>query len=235
MDGAVKIYPSHTPYGFTLQNPIGHHEIDGNIIETGWDVFNLALDVASLGANLATGNYADAALDAGGLLYDAAATLVPGLPGGAGTAIKASRAGKAAIKVVNKTKVVLSTADRLNIISKSKFVKEASGLWSKTNYRRNLQKATGKLADGFDAHHTLPKNKAFADFFEKAGLDVNDPANLVWRDAKQHRGTNSAEHTKLWTQFMKDKPKATKAEILKQRDIIEKKVFGNTKGDLPKQ
>jgi hypothetical protein len=49
------------------------------------------MDVASLASNVADGNWAGAAVDAGGLIVDAAATVVPGVPGGAGTAIKAVR------------------------------------------------------------------------------------------------------------------------------------------------
>ncbi|WP_223620517.1 hypothetical protein [Lysobacter sp. ESA13C] len=49
------------------------------------------MEVASLGKNVAARNYVGAAVDAGGLIVDAAATFVPGVLGGAGTAIKAAR------------------------------------------------------------------------------------------------------------------------------------------------
>jgi RHS repeat-associated protein len=120
-------------------------------------------------------------------------------------------------------------------LKNAKHVMDASGAWGKTAYayRRNLQIATGKLANGYDAHHTLPKSKDFKAFFEKAGLDVNDPANMVWREMNDHRGKKSSEHTKLWDMFMQKNPNATKEQILQQRDIIEKKVWGNTTGDVP--
>ncbi|MFM7852933.1 MAG: RHS repeat domain-containing protein [Flammeovirgaceae bacterium] len=98
VDGEAKAYPGISPYAFTGNNPIANREIDGNAFETPWDAFNVALDIASLGANLAAGNYVDAGIDAAGLIYDGAATLIPGLPGGAGTLIKASRVGKTVIK-----------------------------------------------------------------------------------------------------------------------------------------
>ena len=44
--------------------------------------------------NIATGNYLGAGIDALGLLYDAGATIIPGLPGGAGAALKSYRATK---------------------------------------------------------------------------------------------------------------------------------------------
>jgi RHS repeat-associated protein len=118
-------------------------------------------------------------------------------------------------------------------LKNSKYVREASGAFSKERYRDNLKRATGKMADGYDAHHTLPKADKFKDFFEKAGLDVNDPANMIWRERKDHQGKKSSEHSKLWNMFMQRNPNATKDQILEQRDIIEKKVWGNTTGDTP--
>lgn len=47
--------------------------------------------MGSLSYNLYQGNYTDAAIDAGGLVIDVAATLIPVVPGGAGAAIKAVR------------------------------------------------------------------------------------------------------------------------------------------------
>jgi hypothetical protein len=51
------------------------------------------MGVASAAGNLAAGNYGKAAVDAVGVVVDVAATVVPGVPGGAGTAIRAVRAG----------------------------------------------------------------------------------------------------------------------------------------------
>ncbi|MBK7911437.1 AHH domain-containing protein [Candidatus Pollutiaquabacter sp.] len=168
--------------------------------------------------------------------------LLPG--GGYGVAAKQT------VKVVEK-KILKETAEtiseqaaknieRLAAIKKSNFVKSADGAWSANSYRKNLQKYTGKLADGFDAHHTLPKSAEFAAYFKKAGLDVNDPVNMVWREAKEHSTTaigqaKSKEHLKLWKDFMSGNPKATKEQILKQRDVIEQKIWGNAKGNTPTQ
>jgi RHS repeat-associated protein len=88
-------------YGYVANDPLNKTDPSGMIVETGWDIANLALDVTSLGTNLASGNLVGAAVDAVGLVYDAAATAVPGLPGGAGVAIKSARAANVARNAAN--------------------------------------------------------------------------------------------------------------------------------------
>jgi RHS repeat-associated protein len=78
-------------YTYVRNNPLRYVDPDGRAIETLWDAFNLALDVTSLGANIAAGNWGGAALDVGGLLLDAGATALPLVPGGAGSSIRAWR------------------------------------------------------------------------------------------------------------------------------------------------
>ena len=166
--------------------------------------------------------------------------------------VKVFRKGRTVINAVDNFKDVNKTVDGAtntqktiknltnadDVFKKTNFSKAADGSWSKTQYRANLQKQTGKLAKGFDAHHTLPKGAEFSEYFKKAGLDVNDPANLIWRNSAQHSSTatgaaKTKEHSKLWKDFMTDNPNASKEVILKQRDVIEKKVWGNTTGDTP--
>lgn len=60
------------------------------------------------------------------------------------------------------------------------------------------------LGKGFDAHHVFPKAKKFAEFFAKAGIDVNNPANMKWLSASIHRGKNSAAHLKEWVKVMEN-------------------------------
>ena len=98
---------------------------------------------------------------------------------------------------------------------------------TKNNYRRALQKATGKTGKGYEAHHSLPQKHRPE--FEETGINIDEPGNVVWRDTKGHRKNNHAL-TKEWNAFMEKNP--TKEQVMRKRDEIELKYFGN-KGDTP--
>lgn len=86
-------------YNYGNNNPYRFVDPTGGVAETPWDVANIAMGVASLTANLSAGNVVGAAVDAGGLILDIAATAAPGVPGGAATAIKLSRGADQAVDV----------------------------------------------------------------------------------------------------------------------------------------
>ena len=95
-------------YTYINNNPLNGTDPTGHVIETLWDVANVGMDIASLGYNLWHRNWRDAAIDAGGLLVDAAAVAIPVIPGGIGAAIKAARA---ADKVVDGAQVADNIID----------------------------------------------------------------------------------------------------------------------------
>jgi hypothetical protein len=147
-------------------------------------------------------------------------------------------AGIAAIGLVpgfKGLKVLDKTSDFGKLVAKG-FCLNSDGTYKAWAYRKNLQLLSGKLGKGYDAHHTFLKSRI--DWFKSKGIDVNDPKNLLWRKSEIHSKTGegakkSAEHTRLWQDFIQNNPNATPEQIYKQRDIIEIKVFGNTKGDVP--
>ncbi len=103
------------PYQYVHQNPIMYWDPDGKAIETPWDVASFGIGLASFSYNVATGNYFDAALDAGGLVFDGAAILVPGMPGGASVGIKVLRGadkGIDAVRALDKGTDALVAADK---------------------------------------------------------------------------------------------------------------------------
>lgn len=224
-----------------MQNPIAHREIDGNVIETGWDVFNVALDIASLGANLATGNYVDAAIDAGGLLYDGVATVLPGLPGGAGAIIKASRAGKAAIKVIDKIQVgnrVFQSAikaDKYKAIIGTYGTKVGSAIWDAGKGGANkLAKVLGTTGTGKAAHHIIPTDVLSKnDYVQKAvneGFDFNSAVNGIPLDATRHSGGHGNYNKAV--EEMVNGAFTDKANKGKSATEILKGVIGNLKLDI---
>lgn len=99
-------------YTMCNNNMVLNTDPDGRIFETLWDVYNVATGVVSLAKNVASGNVVDAVLDAVGIVADVAAVVAPGIPGGAGAAIKAYRAGD---KVVD----VVKTADKVSDAKKT--------------------------------------------------------------------------------------------------------------------
>ncbi len=104
-DPMSESYFGLTPYGYCAGNPISIIDNNGSWIETAWDAANVALDVHSFVSNVSNGKVGAAIFDAVGFILDAAAVIVPFVPGGVGSATKAARA-------VNATTDVLQLADK---------------------------------------------------------------------------------------------------------------------------
>ena len=101
-------------YSYTRNSPLKYVDRTGNLLESPWDVFNVAIGVASFVHNVKQGNYGWAAVDAIGVVVDVAATAVPGAPGGAATVIRASRAAGGVARAVNKADNAAGVATNVN-------------------------------------------------------------------------------------------------------------------------
>ena len=88
-DPLCEKYYNISPYAFCNNNPVTFIDPDGRFIDTAWDAANVTMGVTSFISNVTVGNIVGAALDGAGLIVDVAATAIPGIPGGAATAIKA--------------------------------------------------------------------------------------------------------------------------------------------------
>jgi RHS repeat-associated protein len=105
-------------YAYAGNNPTGYRDMSGEWVESAWDVFSLGTGVVSLVDNVRQGNWGSAALDAGGVVLDTAALILPAVPAGAGVALKAARAAdkvndlrKGADKATDAAKFVGQHAD----------------------------------------------------------------------------------------------------------------------------
>ena len=206
IDPFAEKYYQFSPYAYCAANPIRFTDPTGMFLESAWDIANLVMDGKSLWDNAKNGNVGAAIVDGVGLAYDLTAAIVPVMPGGAGSAIKAYRGVD---KAVDAGKAIKAT---------------------KNNYRKVLQKATGKTGRGYEAHHTLPQSKR--DVFEKLGINIDEPGNVVWRGKSNHR-EKSYKLTQEWKTYFDNNPNATKEEIFNFRDYLEIEYFGNFIGDNP--
>lgn len=99
-------YYSLSPYVYCLNNPINAIDKDGRYVESIWDVASFALGISNLIENIKEENYENALWDTGGLVLDGLAIIIPGLPGGAGSAIKAERGAEKVKDAVDAAKKV---------------------------------------------------------------------------------------------------------------------------------
>lgn len=107
--GNINDPPSLNRYIYAHSNPTIYVDPTGHYVESPWDLASLGIGGASLLYNVKTGAWGDAGLDAVGVVADTAALALPGVPGGAGMAIKAGRLAKAsakAVETVNSTKAI---------------------------------------------------------------------------------------------------------------------------------
>ena len=83
-------------YAYCRNNPMKYVDPDGHAADTVWDLVNIGMGIASFAYNVKTGNVSGAIVDAVGIVGDSAAAVVPFLPGGVATGIKAYRAADTA-------------------------------------------------------------------------------------------------------------------------------------------
>ena len=83
---------------------------------------------------------------------------------------------------------------------------------------------TGKTAKGYEARHTLPQKHR--NDFEKLGINIDEPGNVVWRKSEGHRA-KSAEHTNAWDEFFDKNPQPTKEQVMKYRNEVEDRIWHN--------
>jgi hypothetical protein len=139
-------------------------------IETPWDAANVAIGATSLVANLVAGNISGASVDLVGLVYDVAATAVPGVPGGAATIIKAERARQMYVNSSKLARAMMKAGKRVK-----KGCEAAHHI---------VAKAEGRF----------PSAKRARDILKKAKIDINDAVNGVALPINVHRPLHTEKY-----------------------------------------
>lgn len=80
-------------YAYCGADPVNCSDREGTYVETLWDAANVSLGVINAYENFSEGKWGWGLLDVVGVVYDGVATAVPILPGFAGAALRARRAG----------------------------------------------------------------------------------------------------------------------------------------------
>jgi RHS repeat-associated protein len=138
-------------YAYAGNDPVNGKDPNGHIVETLWDAANVGYGFYNLGYDTLYGTWGDMAMDAGGILLDAGATVTPFVPGGAAAGIQATRT---AGKVLNKSDEAVAAAAKLQ--EHHLFVKQLSKSADLSSLGINLESKGNKilaLQNGFSAGH----------------------------------------------------------------------------------
>ena len=98
-DPLAEKYYAWSPYNYCINDPVKLIDPNGKTPDTVWDVFNVILGTKSFSDNVSVGNYGAAAVDGIGVVLDAVAALLPFVPGGVSSSIKAARAADDVVDV----------------------------------------------------------------------------------------------------------------------------------------
>lgn len=101
-----------SPYAYCANNPIKYVDPTGEFIESAWDMFSLVTGAKSFVDNVKAGNVGAAIVDGLGVVVDAAAVVLPGVPGGVGAAAKGVRAMD---KAIDATRAVDKATDAAKV------------------------------------------------------------------------------------------------------------------------
>ncbi len=76
--------------------------------------------------------------------------------------------------------------------------------FTKSNFRENLMRLTGKRVNSsIEAHHVFPQK--FKKEFEELGININDPRFGAWWEKTSHR-KNAWKYNQRWIEFFKSNP-----------------------------
>jgi RHS repeat-associated core domain len=156
VDPMAEKYYSISPYAYCANNPLIYVDPTGEYIESVWDIASLIMGAKSFVDNVKAGKVGAAVVDGLGVVVDAAAVVVPFVPGGVGATIKGVRTvdkavsaakvadkGADAIKVNNTTKAIGPIGDAGATVTKQLPDKMQSNSRTTNNGQGTLFKDSG--------------------------------------------------------------------------------------------
>jgi uncharacterized membrane protein YgcG len=193
-----KLASASAIYAYAGNDPVNASDPNGHIVETLWDAANVGYGLYSLGYDTLYGTWGDMAMDAGGIVLDAGATLTPFVPGGAAATIQATRT---AGKVLSKADEAVAAAAKLQ--EHHLFVKELAGKADLASLGINLESKGNKitaLQNGYAAGHRLYNQKVV-----NAVQDILTKYN-TGQISKQDALKQLAEYRQSLRKSLKDDP-----------------------------
>lgn len=133
-------------FTYTRNNPLRYVDQNGNYIETAWDIANVGLGVASFVDNVRQGNYGSAALDAVGVVLDAAAVVAPLVPAGAGAIINGARGANRLDNAIDAAR----TVDRVDDASDAGKAASKGADFVVTPDGQGIPTSQSRMREGFD-------------------------------------------------------------------------------------
>ena len=205
-------YFSTSPYAFCGNNPVNYVDPNGKAIETLWDIASVVSGVKNLIGNVRDGNYKAAFGDGVGIAVDAAAILVPGVPGGVG----AIRAGT---KAANTACEILKLEDDLKSFKKA----AEFGVDSYNNLRKNVLSKYG-TGSNLEVHHLIEQRFAGLLGVKKGDMpsvvltkDEHRKFTNAWKEEIGYKGSNAETTT---TNATKEKVLDSAKNIYKDKPEI---------------
>ena len=235
-DPLAEKYYSISPYAYCAGNPIFFVDYSGDdlvIVGKGnssvtfkTDLVNMSVNISRLGVDW-KGNYSFEGNELLGAALDIAGVFDPtGVADAANASLQLSEGkyGEAFVSALGLIPYVGDVAKVTRVGKDLRIISDAvEGASYTKSLRKNLTRMTGLDPKDMQAHHIFPKK--FRDYFEKRGIDIDDPHFGVWLENHWHLSKAKA-YNEEWEKFKITNPNATSEDIMNFANELMNKIYG---------